>query len=139
MTHLGELSSAYLDGEVSPAESEQVRRHLSSCESCRRKLADLHQARSAVRALPTLEVPAVVFAELGLEPLGTVVSLRRRVVTWLAAAAVAAAVFVAAGAALTPDPVGLPLTEVAELHVQHDPLTPVLTPTGGAIIADASR
>lgn len=139
MTHLGELSSAYLDGEVSPAESAFVRRHLDVCESCRAELAELHEARSALRALPTLEVPVSVFAGIGLDAPNNVVTFRRRVVTWAAAVAAAVALFVGTAVAVAPDPVGLPLDEVAELHVQHEPLTPVFTPSGGAVIADASR
>ncbi len=128
MIHLGDLASAYLDGEVTPIESERVRRHLDSCEACVREIGDLHTARSALRGLPTLEVPAVVFAELGLA--GEVVPLRRRMVTWVAAAAAAAVLFVGAAIVAAPDPIGLRLDDVAQLHVQHDPLTPHLTPAG---------
>ena len=132
MIHLGELSSAYLDGEVTAEESARVRSHLDECEVCRREMADLHESRTALRGLPTLEVPVVVFAELGL--VEDVVPLRRRAVTWVAAAAVAAVVFVGGAVALTPDPVGLPLDEVAQLHVSHDQVTPRLSPVGGFLV-----
>ena len=137
MIHLGELASAYLDGEVTPAESERVRTHLDSCQVCAREMSDLHVARSALRALPTLEVPVAVFAELGL--VDGVVPIRRRAVTWVAAAAAAAAIFVGTAVVAAPDPIGLPLDDVAQLHVQHDPLTPRLTPSGGVVMELGER
>lgn len=56
--HLGELLSAYLDGEVTTDESVTIRGHLADCESCRAELGDVMEARAAVRALPLLEPPA---------------------------------------------------------------------------------
>lgn len=132
MTHLGALASAYLDGEVTIAESERVRRHLEECEACRAEMADLHAARSALRTLPTLEVPVAVFAELGLYD--DVVPLRRRAVTWVAAAAAAAALFVGAATLTAPDPVDVHLEDVAQLHVSQSQLSPRLAPIGGFVV-----
>ena len=57
MTHLGELISAYLDGELRPEEHNRVINHLDVCASCRSALGEIHQARSVVRSLPTIEAP----------------------------------------------------------------------------------
>ena len=62
--HLGELLSAYLDGELSTAEQDEVSDHVITCAQCRGELHDLDSARIAIRALPGMdtgqidEVPA---------------------------------------------------------------------------------
>jgi anti-sigma factor RsiW len=38
--HVRPLLSAYLDGEVTPAERAQVERHLAGCVECARVLAE---------------------------------------------------------------------------------------------------
>lgn len=48
--------SAYLDGELLPAEMEDVRLHLSGCASCEAELGDL---RATKRLLSRLEPPAL--------------------------------------------------------------------------------
>jgi anti-sigma factor RsiW len=53
--HAGDLLSAYLDGEAAEVEGEYLSRHLASCPGCRDELYELDAARTAVRALPTLE------------------------------------------------------------------------------------
>ena len=53
--HLGELLSAYLDGELSAAEQRRVSDHVISCADCRAELHDLDRARIAVRSLPGVE------------------------------------------------------------------------------------
>lgn len=84
--HLGDLLSAYLDGELSPAGVEQVGGHLAICRPCRSELQELDAARTAVRALPRLES--------GLTPAATLRrgGGRRRTRIAVAAAAVAAAI-----------------------------------------------
>jgi predicted anti-sigma-YlaC factor YlaD len=37
----GPIMTAYLDGELPPAERERLERHLAACEGCARKLAEL--------------------------------------------------------------------------------------------------
>lgn len=90
MSHPGAALSAYLDGELTQAEQASVVAHLEACGPCRRELADLDTARTAVRALPVLEpaIPPAV-ASLAVE--------RRRVPRPVAWAAAAAAVVVLAG------------------------------------------
>ena len=63
--HLGELLSAYLDGELTPFEQRRVTAHLIACPECRSDLHELDRARIAVRSLPgvdptlTTEIPAI--------------------------------------------------------------------------------
>jgi len=52
-----ERLSAYLDGELSPAEQAELAAHLRDCEQCQRELAALRQTRALLRALPTPALP----------------------------------------------------------------------------------
>ncbi|HKD65416.1 MAG TPA: zf-HC2 domain-containing protein [Candidatus Binataceae bacterium] len=61
MSHCDDIApllSAYSDGELSPLETDQVTRHLDSCEACRDTLVDFvllgHHLRSAV-PMPSLD------------------------------------------------------------------------------------
>lgn len=126
MSHVGELLSAYLDGEVRPEEQALVGTHLATCEECRVELADLHAARAALRSLPVLEMPP------GLAPAPppeVVVPLRRRAAAWVAAAAAAILVLVVGLATvLAPRAVPIPLEEVSNRHTARVSLDPVSGP-----------
>lgn len=54
---IGELLSAYLDGELRPGELEQVTEHLGDCEDCVLEFRYLKEARTSLRTLPRLEAP----------------------------------------------------------------------------------
>lgn len=47
----------YLEGELSPRESEELRAHLASCETCRETLEDLKNTDRLVRGLAEVEPP----------------------------------------------------------------------------------
>jgi len=49
--------SAYIDGELSPAETARVERHLEQCEQCRRELDSLTQTVHLLNRLPALRAP----------------------------------------------------------------------------------
>src|SRR4051794_28108632 len=51
-----ELLSAFLDGELSPSEHEQIERHLAASPADRQLLAELKSLRSEVQALPPVMV-----------------------------------------------------------------------------------
>lgn len=53
-----DLLSAYLDGELTPAEREQVERALARSETLRAEFARLRQATRAVANLPRVSLPA---------------------------------------------------------------------------------
>lgn len=57
MTHLGDLLSALLDGELDSGARRRTEAHLAGCESCRLELARVESARGALRRLPMLETP----------------------------------------------------------------------------------
>lgn len=105
MSHLDELLSAYLDGETTPAESQRADSHLHECLRCRRRLMDLNAARTALRSLPMMEMPA------GLVP--EALPTHRRRSLWVGAAAAVAAAVIAVAAAITTSPEPLNLTEVS--------------------------
>jgi len=52
-----ESLSAYLDGELSPAEKSRVEQHLHECEACAQNLATLRQTVSLLRELPAKRAP----------------------------------------------------------------------------------
>lgn len=54
---IGELMSAYLDGELREGELDQVVAHLTDCLNCIAEFHELKEARAAVRMLPMLQVP----------------------------------------------------------------------------------
>jgi anti-sigma factor RsiW len=92
LAHYADELSAYLDGELGTAEHEIISTHLQTCGECRHEVHELDAARTAVRALPTLESPLLLDAERG-RP-GRQISTRQ----WATAAAgIAAAVALLVG------------------------------------------
>lgn len=113
MTHLGELLSAYLDGETTPEESRDVVAHLASCDRCRGEMEDTHAARSALRALPILEMPDAILDAVDGHRIADVVPLRRRPVRIAAAAAAAVlVVFVSLATLFAPEPTSLTVDDI---------------------------
>ncbi len=51
------LISAYMDGELSPEEEEQLHQHLAQCSQCRNLLADYQRLRNHLRFLPSSPEP----------------------------------------------------------------------------------
>lgn len=84
MNHPHEMLSAYLDGELVPAERVGVTTHLADCADCRAELDELAGTRRTIRGLPVLELPD------GVIPAPEPVRLARRrgrVVAWAASLA----------------------------------------------------
>lgn len=129
--HVGELASAYLDGETTPEESTRLRSHLADCSACQAEVADVHAARSALRAMPTLEMPEGLLDELGL--LAPVIPLRRRPPVLIGAAAAALILFVMFAALLTPDSVGVPLVEISRQYQEQSSQGSAIAPDVGAL------
>ncbi|MDF1595076.1 MAG: zf-HC2 domain-containing protein [Acidimicrobiia bacterium] len=126
MTHLGELLSAYLDGEVTESERNLVTSHIGDCATCQTELADLHLARSALRSLPVLDLPAGL---LNGGDVDVVIPLVRRPRVWMAAAAATVAVFVGVATFVTPEPtVPITFNEISLEHNNRSQLDPLLTP-----------
>jgi Putative zinc-finger len=59
--HESERLSAYLDGELAPAERAAVETHLGTCAPCRARLAELGGLDEAARALPLPAAPPGYF------------------------------------------------------------------------------
>lgn len=55
-----ELISAYIDGELSPAEQLRMRRHLVACSGCNERYEDYLGVRNLLRSQPDTAVPAAV-------------------------------------------------------------------------------
>lgn len=93
MSHLQDLVSGYVDGELYYAARREVERHLEECGACRIELKGVTEARRSLRELPVLEAPPEL---LGDRQRGLVASLRsiRPAWGWAAAGAAAAAALV---------------------------------------------
>lgn len=109
MTHLDELLSVYLDGEATTSEVTRVEGHLGQCHRCRRRLDEVNSARTAVRSLPILELPAGLIPGLEAEP----VPAGRRPAVWAGAAAAVMAIVIAVAAIVTPAPEPLDIDTVS--------------------------
>ncbi len=59
MSHhrLSRQLSAYLDGELTAEDEQEVREHLARCEACRDELRQLQAVRSLLRRLPEPQAP----------------------------------------------------------------------------------
>jgi anti-sigma factor RsiW len=61
---MGELLSAYIDGEVSGQERAEVEALLAESEEARRVLAELREAAAALRTLPREPAPPFILADI---------------------------------------------------------------------------
>ena len=128
MTHPGELLSAFLDGEATEEERNQVVDHLAACALCREDLEDLNTARTALRSLVVLEVPS------GLVPSSQdsaeVVTLPRRPPVWVAAAAAAIlALFIGIATLLAPPTtLEVRLDQLSDQYGARTSMEPAITP-----------
>lgn len=83
-THLGDLASAYLDGELDAGQVGRAEAHLVACPSCAGALAAERSVRDAVRALGPVAVPDGFFEGLlaaggaGAGPVDLAAQRRRR-------------------------------------------------------------
>jgi anti-sigma factor RsiW len=118
--HLGEQLSAYLDGELITMEMPAVNSHLATCSDCRRELADLDRARTAIRALPGIEPPAFLSPRIE-EKAYTPSPIRRiGIRTAVAVAAGVAAVSLAFAVAPRGDDSTPAAVSIVELGSRHD-------------------
>ncbi len=83
--HLGEVVSAYLDGELPPLERRRAESHLAGCDLCRDELTDMMFVRARLRALPMLELPPELTTKA---PVVAPIYRRAKVLVGAAAAAV---------------------------------------------------
>lgn len=74
--HPGDLLSAWLDGELTPAEAAAVAVHLEGCPACAAERDEVATARSAVRSLPTITAPPGVLRPLPALHVGDLISAR---------------------------------------------------------------
>ena len=76
---------AYLDGELSADQAANVARHLDTCASCRHQIEDREALSALLRRMPYYDAPPQLKTAIGRT--GRSLSTRRRVQTWMAAAA----------------------------------------------------
>jgi len=58
MSHLGELASALVDGELGHRERERALAHLTFCADCRREVEAMRALKARLRSLESPAVPA---------------------------------------------------------------------------------
>ncbi len=124
MKHAGDQISAYLDGELTRLEIEQLQAHLSSCGKCAAEIQEVQTVRAAVRSLPMLELPAGLVAEADAE----VVPLRRNKGFWVGAAAAAVALIIAIAALVTPSSPSIAIDELNSRYGARASLDPAFGP-----------
>lgn len=124
MTHTSELISAYLDGELSGGELGRLSEHLGSCGQCSAELQEIQRVRSAVRSLPTLELPPGLISESD----GVVVPLRRNRGVWVGTAAAIVALVIAVAAIVTPPPSSVSVDELNSRFGARVSLDPAFSP-----------
>jgi anti-sigma factor RsiW len=124
MSHAGDLISAYLDGELSRPEIDQLRTHLESCGRCASEIQEIQAVRSAVRSLPMLELPAGLVPEADAE----VIPLRRNKGFWVGAAAAAVALVIAIAALVTPSSPSIAIDELNSRYGARASLDPAFGP-----------
>lgn len=74
--HPGDLLSAWLDGELGPADAAAVTAHVEACPACAAERDEVSFARSAVRGLPHLDPPPGVLRPLPALHVGDLLSAR---------------------------------------------------------------
>ncbi|HEX9888769.1 MAG TPA: zf-HC2 domain-containing protein [Nitriliruptorales bacterium] len=94
--HEEERLSALLDDELDNEDALKVTRHLAQCESCMAELEELRSMRSALRHLPAVEPPPILFD--GVATAAATYDLAARRSRRMVAAAVAGAGLLAAAA-----------------------------------------
>lgn len=124
MTHAGELISAYLDGELSRSEIDQLFGHVSSCGRCAAELQAVQTVRSAVRSLPLLELPPGLIPEADAQ----VVPLHRNRGFLVGAAAAIVAIVIAVAALVTPTAASVSLEELNSRYGARASLDPAFGP-----------
>ena len=62
--HMGDLLSAYADGELTEAERAAVDAHLISCPACRQELEATRRAKAWVAYLPPVDSPFGFFERM---------------------------------------------------------------------------
>lgn len=116
-SHLGDVLSALVDGELTADEEVAARHHLDGCDACRDELAATEATAALVRGLPGVDAPFGFYERL-LRRRGFAASDRRRLRVGLAVATTAAAVALVVGmvANLSEAEVAPAVDDMVEVH-----------------------
>ena len=120
MTHLGDVLSALLDGELTQEEAATATEHLATCAECRAERDHLAEARQAVRDLPVLDLPPPLWVQL-------MRSRRRaaRPAAWLGAAAAGVALIGLAAVPTRQHHVTPQMAHLVQVHAASSGAEPV--------------
>jgi len=64
MRHLGDLTAAFVDGQLDDAGRERALTHLARCDACRQEVEVQRRLKSRLTTLPELQVPGDLSARL---------------------------------------------------------------------------
>jgi len=78
-----ELLSAYLDGQVTPRERQQVEQHLRACATCANELETLRYAKDLLQTLPPVSLPRAFTLSEAQVGIATAHRRRAHLVTYL--------------------------------------------------------
>jgi anti-sigma factor RsiW len=134
MNHPGELIGAYLDGELTRHEIDQLLAHLDGCGRCASELQQVQAVRSAVRSLPLLELPAGLIPEADAE----LVPLHRNRGFLVGVAAAVVALVIAIAALVTPSAATVSLEELNSRYGARASLDPAFGPAK-VVVPDLSQ
>ncbi len=112
--HPIEQLSAYLDGELITEELPILSTHLDTCVECRRELAELDRARTAVRALPGVEPPS--FLDLHRPKVEDQKRSKRAVIAVMAGVAAVTVAFVVAPFSSSQEPTAVSISDLQARH-----------------------
>lgn len=122
MTHPIDLLSAFLDGELAPADQAEVANHLHGCASCAADLEGISRVRDWIRGMPVEEPPIPLLPAL-------------RSPRWAWAAASIAAAALAVGLVVTPAQTEvLDLDTLAGQHTARVVVSPGISSIRGPVV-----
>lgn len=117
--HAGDALSALVDGALTAAEADSVRRHVAECEECARELDDVRHVRRLVRTMPAVEPPAEFYAALLASDVVVPITSRRRggvLAPLTGSVAAGVLLLMLAAGSITPSAVGPEVVTSVERH-----------------------
>ena len=138
MSHLGDVISALLDGELPPQAQAAAEAHLASCMACAAEFQATASIRAVVRALPPVDPPFGLIERMILADSMTAApspARRRRPPLWVAGAAAAVSLGILAAIPRHDRTVQPPVSTFVDAHATATPgadpvsgLAPVAVP-----------
>src|SRR3954451_20395015 len=118
--HLGDVISAYLDGELSEPDRAAAEAHLATCMACAAELEATQSIRSVVRALPAVDPPFGLIENILLDERKPN-RRRRRPPLWVAGTLAAGSLVILAAVPRQSKSVQPPVSTFVDAHAASTP------------------